>query len=81
MKFDDDPESKNNAGQIAQSGTALGVLTMGGVEFRSPAKENKIAFSFHVEAGYGWFQTATFGDLGTMQPGGYALKTGIGLRL
>jgi hypothetical protein len=81
MKFDDDPDSRRNAGQVAEAGVALGVLAMGGVELRSPAKEGKIAFSVHLEGGYGWFQTAAYGDLGTMQPGGFALKTGIGLRL
>jgi len=81
MKFDDDPSSKHNAGQISQAGTTLGVLSLGGVEFRSPAKEGKIAVSWHIEAGYGWFQKASYGEVGTMQPGGLALKTGIGLRL
>ncbi len=81
MKFDDDSSNKRNAGQIKETGMAPGVLTMGGIEFRSPTARGKLAVAAHFEAGYGWFQAAEFGDIGTMQPGGFAIKGGIGLRL
>jgi len=81
MKFDDDTSTKRNAGQVVQRGLGLGVLTMGGVEFRSPTGADKLGVSVHIEAGYGWFQSADFGDIGTMKPGGFAMKGGVGIRL
>ena len=81
MKFDDDSSNDRNPGQIKQTGVGLGLLTMGGVEFRSPTDAGKLAVSAHLEAGYGWFQTTDFGNLGSMKPGGFALKGGLGLRM
>lgn len=79
VRLDDDPHTTHNPGQLLEASLTPGVLGMGGLEFRAPLGDELVG-ALHVEAGYGWLARGTYGDLGTMRPGGFTLRSGIGLR-
>lgn len=80
MKFDDDPDTRHNPGQVTEAALSPGVLGMGGVELRTPSPRGDLALAIFLEAGYGWVARATYGEIGTMKPGGFALRSGFGVR-
>lgn len=80
MKLDDDPSTRHNPGQLQESAITPGVLGLGGIEFRSPTETSDLAVAFFLEMGYGWVARGAYGDFGTMKPGGFALRSGVGLR-
>jgi opacity protein-like surface antigen len=80
MRFDDDPNTKSNLGQVLGAGASSGLATMGGVEFRSPTGVVGLQVTFFIEAGRSWFAEGSYGDLGQMTPGGFTMRGGAGLR-
>jgi hypothetical protein len=81
MKFDDDErDDEEDPSQIKASAVAPGALLMGGMEFRIPQGSWPLTAAWHVEAGYGLVASADYGAFGTMRPGGFALRTGLGVR-
>ncbi|MFT4625953.1 MAG: hypothetical protein ACI8PZ_004624 [Myxococcota bacterium] len=81
MKLDDDPDRDDNAGQIRAAALSGGALFMGGLELRNPSSDMlPLQFAVHVEAGYGLISRGNYDTLGSMQPGGFVLRTGVGVR-
>ena len=99
IKLDDDPEDRNNPGQLKASGWSGGGMGTVGVEFRIPTvKRVPFQLAAHLEGGYALIarhgynsiktpslsESPEWGDsesLGTMQPGGFIFRLGLGLRL
>ncbi len=81
MKLDDEPEDDDNPNQLVARAVHPGALLTGGFEIRGPQQDRKWTAGFLVEAGYGLVARADYGDFGSMKPGGFVLRTGIGLRL
>ena len=80
MRFDDNDQIDFNANQLKASSLAPGLLGMAGTEFRVPQKDGPVTIAWHLEMGYGWVGRTTFEDFGDMKPGGFALRSGLGLR-
>lgn len=81
MKLDEDPETRDNLGQVTGSGYSPGLLASGGLELRSPPAPVGWQVAAFLEAGYGWFTRGDYGAFGQMQPGGFAIRGGLGLRV
>ncbi len=80
MKLDDQPNIDTHSGQIRESGISPGLLGVAGVEVRLPDVSAPVRIALHIEAGYGWLGRASYGDFGRMKPGGFAIRSGLGLR-
>jgi hypothetical protein len=80
VRFDDDPNESDSPGQIQESAVAPGLLTMGGIELRAPMGGAPLTIAFHLEGGYGRTAPLAFDDVGDLQPGGLALRGGVGVR-
>lgn len=78
-RLDDDPTSNTNLGQVQEDGVGLGVLALAGAEVRMPAG-SPVQFALHTELGYGLVAPIELGSFGSMQPGGFAARGGVGLR-
>lgn len=79
-RFDDDPDDNKSPGQTRRAGIAPGLMVLGGTEFSSPDTASKLEFVCHMEAGYSRFGAIGLGDLGSVRPGGFVLRTGVGMR-
>ena len=78
-RLDDDPESQVNVGQVRASALGMGLLAVAGAELRFPPDE-PLAVGFHLDLGYAYVSSLSLGDFGTMQPGGFTARGGVGLR-
>jgi len=79
IQLDDDPMRPGNPGQLVESALTPGVIGLGGLELRVPVGHD-LAGAVHVEAGYEWLARGSYGDFGTLRPGGFTLRSGVGLR-
>jgi hypothetical protein len=76
-RFDDAPRVWDSPGQLTRVGLAPGGSLTGGAEINIPvdwAAKPKL----HIEAGYGLFSGANFEDIGSLRPGGYTIRAGMG---
>ena len=96
MKFDDEPDDRTSPGQVRVSALAPGGLFAGGLELRIPKADAPFTLAWHVEAGYALVARHAYrggstvtddgrtslGDdvIATAKPGGFALRTGLGVR-
>jgi hypothetical protein len=80
MRFDDEPDDRDNPGQVVASAMTGGFLATAGAEIRWPP-QSPVAVAWYLEGGYGWLARASFGEVGTMKPGGFAIRSGLGIRL
>ena len=81
VRFDDDPDDNDNAGQVKETALAGGARGMGGLEFRIPRwNPPGITAGAYFELGYTYLSPLSFGDLGDMDLGGFTVRGGIGLR-
>lgn len=97
MKWDNEPDSRTNLGQLQSSGISGGGVFAGGVEFRIPkGLKLPVGFGFYTEMGYGIIARHSYNNpkdpnapdmtwedgqsIGTMQPGGFTIRSGIGVR-
>ena len=82
VKVDDDPNDEQSPGQVQASGLAVGARAAGGVQVRIPKDRwfAPVTAAFHIEAGYELLSRLQFGDMGSMKPGGFALRTGVGIQ-
>lgn len=80
-RFDDDLSVNDNPGQVSVAGVAPGVLAMGGVELSNP-RFGSLPFevTWHLEVGYGFVGRMDLDTLGSMQPGGVVVRSGLGVR-
>jgi hypothetical protein len=72
----DDPENPSQFESFALTG---GGLALAGFELRTPS-QGPVSFGWHLEMGYGWLAPAVFPDVGTLQPRGYTVRSGGGVR-
>ena len=95
-KFDADPTSRTNPGQVRVSGLAPGGQFLGGVELRIPQADRPLTVAFTVEAGYTIVAKHTYSDprvvglddsvtlegvdVGDMEVSGFTFRGGVGLR-
>lgn len=79
-RFDDDPADEDSPGQVKTTALAFGFMPMGGVELRIPKDDAPFTVGWHIEAGYGWVSALDFEELGDMKPGGFALRSGMGVK-
>lgn len=95
MKLDTDPDSRTNIGQIKGFGLSVGGQLLGGLEIQVGKKKSPLAFAWYVESGAGIVARHGYAlqdvnadvdgfdseaDNATMQPGGFVLNSGIGVR-
>lgn len=80
MRFDDDPYDRRSPGQVRKAGLGGGGLLTGGLDFRIPQGGAPFTLGLHVEAGYALISNVGFGDYGRIRPGGFVMRTGLGLR-
>ncbi len=81
VKLDDDPLVDDNAGQVKGGALTGGVRVAGGIEVLVPHGRGPVAAALYTEVGYAFTGPMNFGELGDMEPGGgFALRTGVGLR-
>ena len=78
-RLDDDPSVVDPIGQVRAMGVPLGVEVVAGAELRIPPNE-MWAIAGWFELGGAYYSRARFGDLGTMQPGGFVGRGGVGFR-
>jgi hypothetical protein len=81
MKLDDDPDKDGNPNELVERAVHPGALFLGGLELRGPQEDRTWTAGGFVEAGYGYVASAEYGGFGEMKPGGFVLRTGVGLRL
>lgn len=80
MRLDDDTGVRTNPGQLQAGALSFGGLLMAGAELRAPQGSGPVTAAVHLEMGYGLLTRATYAEFGTMQPGGFVLRSGVGLR-
>jgi len=80
IRFDDDTSTRSNIGQVRRDGFGAGFMGTVGADFRLPQKRLPFTVGLHVEGGYTWISPMKFNDLGSIQPKGAVLRTGLGLR-
>lgn len=77
-RFDGDPD-RDDAAQVRAAGLLPGLELLGGLEVRVPPHEIA-AVAAWIELGGAVYGRGTFGDLGTLRPGGFVARGGVGLR-
>jgi hypothetical protein len=96
IKLDAEPDSRTNIGQVKASGLSAGAQIVGGFEIKVRPKALPFHFGWYTEFGYGIIakhsyrspqdvntETQGFDDeaeIMSMQPGGFVMSSGIGLR-
>jgi hypothetical protein len=80
IRLDDDTSTRSNAGQIRRDGVGAGFMGTVGADFRLPQKRLPFTVGLHIEGGYTWISRMNHKDLGSVQPKGAVLRSGIGLR-
>jgi hypothetical protein len=80
MRFDDDTSTRSNAGQIRRDGFGGGFMGTAGADFRLAQKMLPFTLGLHIEGGYAWISPMKFTDVGSMQPKGGVLRSGLGIR-
>ncbi len=78
-RFDGDPDRADDATQVRARGVAAGLEVLGGAELRVPPHEIA-AIAAWLELGGAVYSRAGFGELGTLRPGGFVARGGLGLR-
>ena len=78
-RLDEDLSVNNNVNQLRATGAGFGVMGFGGVEIRFPY-ETIVKLSLHAEVGYGYVSPMRLGEFGSMSIGGFAVRSGVGLR-
>lgn len=79
VRFDDDPSARDNPGQVTAMGFAPGAGLVGGLELRVPPQSD-VQVGLHLELGYTYLAPMDLADFGTMQAGGFTVRSGLGLR-
>jgi hypothetical protein len=80
VRLDDDFEDDDNPGQVRETDWAPGGLAVGGIELRIPQDEAPFTLAMHLEAGYGATAPLRFGEVGQIQPAGFVMRGGVGVR-
>lgn len=78
-RFDGDPDHAGDATEVQVRGLPVGFEVTGGVELRLPPHEI-VALAPWLELGGAAYARAAFGDVGTLRPGGFVARGGLGLR-
>ena len=95
-RFDAEPNSRTNIGQFTATSAAIGGQWTAGTELKFGLKKSTIGLAWHIEGGYGIaskhqyrFQDvnadvdgfdAEAATTNTMQPNGFVLRSGLGIR-
>jgi len=80
LRMDDDPDDDANPGQLQASGFTGGAGASVGIQAVAPTRSRQVSVLFRMEAGYAWFAPLDLGDVGSLDPQGVSIRTGIGLR-
>ena len=80
LRMDDDPDDDANPGQLQASGVTGGAGASVGIQAIAPTRSRQVSVLFRMEAGYAWFAPLELGDVGSLDPQGVSIRTGIGLR-
>jgi len=79
LKMDGDPQVDDEATETGFSGVSPGFLVTGGAEVRFPPGAD-VQVGIDLELGYGWVARTDLDELGTMKAGGFAIRSGVGVR-
>jgi hypothetical protein len=79
LKMDGDPEVDDESNEVGFSGVAPGFLVTGGAEIRFPPGA-AVQVGLDLELGYGYVADTDLDELGTMEAGGFVIRSGIGVR-
>jgi len=96
MRFDDDANSRTNAGQVQSSAFSGGLEATAGLELKVHPRKLPVSFGWYNEFGVGAIANHSFkgaksvnsaedsfasdADLGDMAPGGFVFRSGLGVR-
>jgi len=78
--LDDDLSEDDNTTAFRASSVAPGGMATLGLELRIPKKFLSVTAAAHLEMGYAYVANLDFDELGDMQPGGFVLRSGLGVR-
>jgi hypothetical protein len=79
VRLDDQPDVNDNPGQVSYTGASPGFMATAGVEVRIPP-DLPVQVGLELEMGYGWLATTDLDDLGEMTPGGFVVRSSVGVR-
>lgn len=80
VRLDDDAEDDENVTQRARTGATGGFGGALGVSFPVETASPGLKVTPYLELGYDWFAPLSLGDLGAVQPRGFAGRAGVGLQ-
>lgn len=78
-RLDDDARDDENLTQVQVAGLTGGFTGAAGLDFLIPIK-GRVAIAPYIELGYGWMAPLALRDLGSVQFGGFAGRSGVGVR-
>ena len=78
--LDDDLSEYDNTTAFRASSVAPGGMATLGLEVQLPKKLLSVTAAAHLEMGYAYVGNLDFNELGDMQPGGFVLRSGLGVR-
>ncbi|MFN7144829.1 MAG: hypothetical protein ACK4YP_13720 [Myxococcota bacterium] len=78
-RLDDDAGDDENLTQVQVAGLTGGFTGAAGLDFLIPVK-GRVAIAPYIELGYGWMAPLALRDLGSVQFGGFAGRSGVGVR-
>ena len=80
VRIDDDTSSDDNPNQIQRTAFAPGGMATGGLDFRVPFMDGKLAAATSFELGYAYAPPLDFDELGTLKMRGLVFRWGLGAR-
>lgn len=82
VKLDDDPDDADSPGQVQDSALSFGGRAAAGVDIHLSAERlnTPVGFGIHIDFGYQLLSRMQFSEFGSMKPGGFAMRAGLGVQ-
>jgi len=80
VSLEDLGAAKDSPTSFTRGAVIGGFRSMAGVDFVIPHDRGPVAVGIYSEIGYGGYAPMSWEDFGSMQPGGFAFRSGVGLR-
>ena len=80
VRLDDDTGVDDNPNQIERAAFSPGAAALGGLDFRVPFAQGRMAVASYMELGYQLLTPAELDELGSLQTRGLVFRWGLGMR-